>query len=511
MKNFTIKHKLIFATSCLSFLLLLVGCGGLYSLYNNNKSLESVYKDNLLAFVDLDRVATNLLSNQLLLLESLDQSPEIIKEKGQQIIFNRADSDAAWKHYMSTYLTPKEKIFADKFVESRATYSKTAFRPILALIENNQFEEAKKMINVEMINTFVPLKDNMKELMNIQSEVAQQQYKNSNEFYNTFFYLVVSGIILGLIFAMFMTIWLIKSISNPLQKAVEIAHNVSKGDLTQTILVHSNDETGQLMTALKTMNSNLQDIVSKVRVGTDTIATASSQIASGNLDFSSRTEEQASSLEETASSMEELTSTVKQNSANAGEANRLAISASDIAAKGGEVVTAVIDKMTAINDSSRKIADIISVIDSIAFQTNILALNAAIEAARAGTAGRGFAVVATEVRNLAHKSATAAKEIKDLINDSVDKINTGSQLVNKAGLTMQDIVSSISNVTNIMSEITIASREQESGIEQINQAICEMDNVTQQNAALVEEAAAAAESLQEQASELAQLVSVFKV
>src|SRR5512147_2697308 len=259
------------------------------------------------------------------------------------------------------------------------------------------------------------------------------------------------------------------------------------------------------------MNDSLVRVVSQVRSGTDTVATASSQIAAGNLDLSSRTEEQASSLEETASSMEELTSTVRQNAENAKQANQLAISASDVAGKGGAVVSQVVTTMDAINEASRKIVDIISVIDGIAFQTNILALNAAVEAARAGEQGRGFAVVAGEVRNLAQRSAAAAKEIKTLIGDSVEKVEGGSKLVAQAGQTMEEIVTSIRRVTDIMSEITAASVEQSQGIEQVNTAITQMDEVTQQNAALVEEAAAAAEALEEQAQNLSAAVNVFKV
>jgi methyl-accepting chemotaxis protein len=259
------------------------------------------------------------------------------------------------------------------------------------------------------------------------------------------------------------------------------------------------------------MNDSLVRTVGDVRSGAETVATASGQIASGAQDLSSRTEEQASSLEETASSMEELTSTVKQNADNARQANGLAVSASEVAIKGGTVVEQVVDTMGSINESARKIVDIIGVIDGIAFQTNILALNAAVEAARAGEQGRGFAVVASEVRNLAHRSAAAAKEIKTLIDDSVEKVETGSKLVGQAGATMDDIVTSIQRVTDIMGEITSASQEQSAGIEQVNRAIAQMDQVTQQNAALVEEAAAAAQSLQEQAGSLVHVVSVFKL
>lgn len=306
--------------------------------------------------------------------------------------------------------------------------------------------------------------------------------------------------------------WLLsRSITRPLGYAVAVARTVASGDLRNKIEAKSNDETGQLLQALKDMNDGLVKSVSEVRTGIDTIATASSQIAAGNLDLSSRTEEQASSLEETASSMEELTSTVKQNADNARQANQLAVSASSVAEKGGAVVSQVVDTMEEINSSAKKIVDIIGVIDGIAFQTNILALNAAVEAARAGEQGRGFAVVASEVRNLAQRSAAAAKEIKALIGDSVDKVETGSRLVEEAGVTMDEVVQSVKRVTDIMSEIMAASQEQSAGIEQVNQAIGQMDQVTQQNAALVEEAAAAAESLNDQAAKLAEAVSVFKL
>ncbi|MGK5032858.1 methyl-accepting chemotaxis protein [Janthinobacterium sp. MDT1-19] len=305
--------------------------------------------------------------------------------------------------------------------------------------------------------------------------------------------------------------WIItRSITHPINAAVAVAETVASGDLSSHIVVNSSDETGRLLGALKAMNTSLLGVVAQVRQGTDAISTASSEIAAGNLDLSSRTEEQASSLEETASAMEELTSTVKQNADNARQANQLAKSASEVAVRGGSIVAQVVDTMGTINASSKKIVDIIGVIDGIAFQTNILALNAAVEAARAGEQGRGFAVVATEVRNLAHRSATAAKEIKELIAASVANVDTGSRLVNEAGQTMGDIVDSIVRVTDIMGEITSATHEQTIGIEQINMAIAQMDEVTQQNAALVEEAAAASQSMQEQAGELAHVVGFFK-
>ncbi|OWW23097.1 hypothetical protein AYR66_27530 [Noviherbaspirillum denitrificans] len=317
--------------------------------------------------------------------------------------------------------------------------------------------------------------------------------------------LVLAGILLTI------CVLIARSITRPLERAVSIAKTVAAGDLTSKIEVDSDDETGQLLRALRDMNDSLQQIVSKVREGTDTIAAASSQIASSNFDLAARTEEGASSLQETAAAMEELTSTVRQNADHASQANQLAASASQVAVKGGDVVSQVVGTMGSINDSARKIVDIIAVIDGIAFQTNILALNAAVEAARAGEQGKGFAVVASEVRQLAQRSAAAAREIKDLISDSVEKIDIGAHLVDRAGETMSEIVASVKRVTDIMGDISAASMEQSSGIEQVNKAIAQMDEVTQRNAALVEEEASTAESLQNQAAKLAEMVSVFRL
>jgi methyl-accepting chemotaxis protein len=306
--------------------------------------------------------------------------------------------------------------------------------------------------------------------------------------------------------------WIIsRSIAVPLREAVAVAQKVAAGDLTSVVNVSTRDETGMLLHALKDMNESLQKIVTNVRTCTDELGSASQQIVSGNSDLSRRTEAQAASLEETASSMEEVASTVQQNTESAVRANELAASASAVARKGGDVVGQVVKTMSSINEASMRVVDIISVIDGIAFQTNILALNAAVEAARAGDQGRGFAVVASEVRSLAQRSAAAAKEIKGLISDSAHKVQDGTKLVSEAGRTMEDIVGSVNKVTEIISEIAAASREQTSGIEQVNQAITQMDQVTQQNAALVEEVAAAAMSMDQQAQSLAQAVSIFKL
>ena len=336
------------------------------------------------------------------------------------------------------------------------------------------------------------------------NEIALKTLKNAN-------WMSIALGLFALVITSAIALSLTRKIKTSLDQAIGVAEKIADGDLTTQILVSGNDEIAQLMTSLSVMSKNLENICTELRHSTDAISTASTEIASGNLDLSSRTEQQAGALEETASSMEEMTSTVKQNSDNANHASKLAHTASTVATEGGKIVYEVVDTMGEINDSAKKIVDIISVIDGIAFQTNILALNAAVEAARAGEQGRGFAVVATEVRNLAHRSASAAKEIKTLIDTSVEKVDAGSKLVHQAGVAMSNIVSSIKKVNDVVNEISSANHEQSEGIEQINQAIIQMDETTQQNAALVEQAAAAASSLQDQAHKLKEPVSVFKL
>jgi methyl-accepting chemotaxis protein len=404
-----------------------------------------------------------------------------------------------------------KRLFAEVAAQ-RKTYS--AIRDSTFALSNTltaSQEDVQAMVSAKMLPAMNNYIQSVEQVVKHQKALFDQANATIDEVYQRaitrLLTLGAAALLIGSMLA-----WLLsRSITRPLARAVTLAETVARGDLRAEIDASSRDEVGQLLAALKSMNESLLKTVVEVHSGTDMISTASQQIAAGNLDLSSRTEQQASSLEETASSMEELTGTVKQNADNARQANLLAASASAVAVKGGTVVSEVVDTMAAINASSRKIVDIISVIDGIAFQTNILALNAAVEAARAGEQGRGFAVVAAEVRNLAQRSAAAAKEVKTLINDSVEKVDAGGKLVDQAGTTMTEIVQSITRVTDIMSEIAAASIEQTAGIEQINMAIAQMDEVTQQNAALVEEAAAAAGSLQDQATSLASVVSIFNI
>jgi len=511
LNNLSIKARLIFVVSFLSVLLAIFGAVGLISLQKTNADIKSLYDDRVIALIQLGQTKTAVDAGRYAISTSIVGDSGEIDKNMDLLDKTLKDGEKLWKEYLATYLTPDETKLAEQFNAQYKKYVAEGVKPAVEALHNRDFQGATDLYNGPLLELFKQINVTMTKLVDLQKNVSKELYDDSQARYQSFLTLTIVAIVIGISVAIIMGVWLVKAISGPLNEAVKVARGVADGDLTQAIKVHSRDEAGQLMEALHTMNGRLQQIVGEVRVSTDTISTASSEIATGNLDLSARTESQAGSLEETASAMEELTATVKQNADNARQANQLAASASQIAQEGGNVVSQVVVTMNNINDSSKKIVDIISVIDGIAFQTNILALNAAVEAARAGEQGRGFAVVASEVRSLAQRSAAAAKEIKTLIDDSVQKVGQGSKLVEQAGVTMDEVVASVKRVTDVMGEITAASQEQSSGIEEVNRAITQMDETTQQNAALVEEAAAAAQSLQDQAQRLTQSVSVFKL
>ncbi|WP_280191521.1 methyl-accepting chemotaxis protein [Delftia sp. PS-11] len=382
---------------------------------------------------------------------------------------------------------------------------------IFALKKQGHVDEANALLEKQFLPTSRRFADKMDELLNSQREQVDQLGRAIQENRHTSRQLLaVLGMLSVMLGALFSWI-LARSVTTPLAQASHLARRVAQGDLTAPVPAHGRDEVGQLMASLQLMQNNLAQVVSQVRNGSESVSNASTEIAQGNSDLSARTEQQASALERTAASMEELNATVRNNADNARQANQLALTASNVAVQGGTVVGEVVETMKGINEASRRISDIISVIDGIAFQTNILALNAAVEAARAGEQGRGFAVVAGEVRTLAQRSAEAAKEIKSLINTSVERVERGTSLVDKAGETMNEVVSSIRRVTDIMGEISAASNEQSTGVAQVSDAVTSMDHATQQNAALVQEMAAAASGLRTQAHELVQVVAIFQL
>jgi len=511
-KNLSIKAGLIFVIVQLSLLLIAIGGIGLFGMAKTDDGLKTVYEDRAVPMGQLAEIERRMGRNRLNVATALAlPTAEQMRKSADDIEANIAATSKVWEAYMATYLTKEEEVIAKKFAEDRKKTLQDALLPAVKALRANDLKEANRLLAEVIPPHYVQVEQGIAALMQLQLDVAKSEFEQAQSRYATIRNGVIAAIALGVLLAAAMGFLLVRAIVLPLNRAVAVADAVAAGDLTSAIESDSNNETGRLLHALKRMNDKLADLVSQVRSGSEAIGSGSKQIASGNADLSQRTEEQASSLEETASSMEELTSTVKQNAENSKHANQLAVSASEVAVKGGQVVSEVVGTMSSINESSKKIADITGVIDGIAFQTNILALNAAVEAARAGEQGRGFAVVASEVRNLAQRSAAAAKEIKALIGDSVAKVDAGTRLVDDAGKTMQEIVTSVKRVTDIMGEITAASQEQSAGIEQVNQAITQMDEVTQQNAALVEEAAAAAESLEEQARQLDAAVAVFNL
>ena len=517
--NMKVRNRLIAGFSVLVLLLLVVTIIGLNQMAQIQNRLTEIVNENNVESRHATTMRTTVtdrliaVRNVMLLTDPVQMQPEVERIKVQADKYATAEQSLNKMFAETASATAEERAHMAE-IKLMETTALPLLAKVAALSQQNKNAEAIDVLFKELrpaqrawIGAISSLID-LEEKLNVDAaSAAASGYATARTLMLS---VAAAAILVGIAIALLITRSLVSQLGGEPGHAAEVAAKIATGDLGVHVEVRPNDQSSMLF-ALRQMRDNLSSIVGQVRSGTDTIATASSQIASGNLDLSSRTEEQASSLEETASSMEELTSTVKQNADNARQANALAVSASEVAVKGGAVVAQVVDTMGAINTSAKKIVDIIGVIDGIAFQTNILALNAAVEAARAGEQGRGFAVVAAEVRNLAQRSAAAAKEIKTLIGDSVEKVDTGARLVDQAGHTMEEIVASVKRVTDIMSEIMAASQEQTAGIEQINQAIAQMDEVTQQNAALVEQAAAAAQSLQSQAGSLSQVVSVFQI
>jgi len=510
MNQLKISTRLIMLAALLSALLLAIGSLGLYGISKANEALEIVFEDRTKPLGQIAEINSRNLRNRLAIAVALlDPTPAEINQAITDIEDNVAIINKIWTAYTSTRMAPNEALLAAQLTKDRDRFVQEGLQPAVAALRANDMEAARVLTVQKIRPLYLPVREGLDNLIKLQVDEAQKEYNAELARYETLRGWSIGLMLAGLLAAVLFAAALIRGISRALDQALAVAKSVAQGDLSQRVDIHGKDEMSAVLVALSDMQGSLTQVVTAVRQGSENIATASAEIAQGNHDLSARTENQASALEQTAASMEQLSATVKQNAENAQQANQLAHAASNTAVQGGDVVAQVVNTMKHINDSSKRIFDIISVIDGIAFQTNILALNAAVEAARAGDQGRGFAVVASEVRSLAGRSADAAKEIKALIGASVAQVDQGTVLVDQAGRTMGEVVSSIRRVTDLMGEISAASREQSLGVSQVGEAIMQMDQVTQQNAALVEEMAAAASSLKTQAQDLVGTVAVF--
>jgi len=511
MANLSVKTRLVATIVTLDIAMLLVGIIGLRALNASNDTLISTIDDQMMPIKWINNINSISQHNLIVLDEALvDGNPRSAEKARQAVKDTNAIRDELWEKYSATKMADDEAEVAKAFWNARSNYSAVRNHVIDAL-ENGQVEQARSMRDHELAEAFEAQQKPLDALLDIQSREAEKGRKKSLDEYSQARWISILTILCGLGIAGMLSALLIRSILTALNQAVTVSERIANGSLNNQIVIDSEDEFGRLLAALKNMDGMLTKIVGEVHSSAGAVSNAARELATGNDDLSQRTQEQASALEETASSMEQMTATVKQNSDNARQANQLAASARAQADQGGQVVSNAVSAMSEISEASNKIADIIRVIDEIAFQTNLLALNAAVEAARAGEQGRGFAVVATEVRSLAQRSATAAKEIKELISNSVEKVSAGAALVNESGQTLQEIMTSVKKVADIVAEISAASEEQAAGIDQVNTAVTQMDSVTQQNAALVEQAAAASKSMESRAEHLIEQIAFFRV
>lgn len=509
--NLSVKTRLLATVVAMGVAMIVVGVIGLQALKTSNNTLISAIDDQMMPIKWLNTINAGSQRNLILVDEALVDGNQRSVQKAREAVKEfAAIRDEMWAKYSVTKMASDETAAAKAYWDARINYSAVRDK-VLTMLENGQLEQARNARVHELAEAYDAQLKPLEALLNIQSRQAELGRKTSLEEYSQARWVGILAMVFGLGIAITLSVLLMRSILTALNQAVTVSEQIASGSLNNSIVIDSNDEFGRLLTALQNMDSTLTKIVSEVRDNAATVGNAARELATGNDDLSQRTQEQASALEETASSMEQMTATVKQNSDNARQANQLAANARSQADQGGQVISNTVDAMKKISEASSKINDIISVIDEIAFQTNLLALNAAVEAARAGEQGRGFAVVATEVRNLAQRSATAAKEIKELIGNSVEKVAAGATLVNESGQTLQDIMTSVKKVADIVAEISAASDEQAAGIDQVNTAVTQMDSVTQQNAALVEQASAASKSMEMRAESLMQQIAFFHV
>jgi methyl-accepting chemotaxis protein len=515
LRNLSIRTCLTLMVLLFGVALLLGAAAGLLSLRSSNASLQQMYTVDTPAVADLEGSSGQLLRLRLAL-ATYASLVELNDQDGANAVLKRFDvyqkaSDDRLAHYVSRAGTDaEEQRLIKDMQDKRDTFLREGVAPALTALKSGDKNAFQQLQAHKLPSLYSAYEKAMLALEQLQLDHGAQRYQDAQDLFFAICVAVGIGMVVSLLASWIGRAVLMRAIVSPVDATIAQFQRIANGDLTSRITVTSNNEMGRLAAALRTMQESLIATVSAVRQGTESIDTGVSEIAAGNTDLSQRTEEQAASLEETAASIEQLTSTVKQTAENAKQASSLAQGASSLAAQGGELTEQVVGTMHGIVDDSRRMADIIGVIEGIAFQTNILALNAAVEAARAGEQGRGFAVVASEVRSLAQRSAAAAKEIKGLIDASTARVQAGSQLVERSGSTMTEIVDSIARVSSIMGEIAAAAIEQSTGIDQVNLAVAQMDEVTQQNAALVEEAAAAASSLEDQARRLSAAVAVFQ-